>query len=139
MTKPRGICKKRGCPDVVWTHGLCSKHRLREERGSTRTRPAGAANPAWKGGTTSDPLYHTWHSMKKRCYYTGATGYANYGGRGITVCDEWRNDFWAFKEGVGACPSPDMSLDRIDVDGNYESGNVRWATAKEQQLNRRRK
>ncbi len=59
--------------------------------------------------------------------------------RGITVCDEWREDFNAFLAHIGRRPSPSHSLDRINNDGNYEPGNVRWATKREQGLNRRKK
>lgn len=62
----------------------------------------------------------------------------NYGGRGIRVCDEWRDDYQAFLAHVGRRPSPNHSLDRIDNDGNYEPGNVRWTTKTEQQWNRRK-
>lgn len=74
--------------------------------------------------------------MKVRCYNKNYEGFANYGGRGIKVCDEWLNDFAAFFKYVGNKPSPRHTLDRIDNDGNYEPGNVRWATKSEQQMNR---
>ncbi|HEY4451018.1 MAG TPA: hypothetical protein VGN13_05440 [Solirubrobacteraceae bacterium] len=66
-----------------------------------------------------------------------ATGYANYGGRGIRICSRW-DDFALFAVDVGEKPSPEHTLDRIDNDGGYEPGNVRWATPAEQQRNRRR-
>jgi hypothetical protein len=81
------------------------------------------------------PLYYTWGNMKLRCYNPNAPKYHRYGGRGITICDRWLNDFWAFAEDVGGKPTPKHTLDRIDNDGNYEPGNVRWATRKEQQRN----
>lgn len=74
--------------------------------------------------------------MKRRCYRTQDISYANYGGRGIKVCDRWLNSFEAFLEDMGPRPVG-SSLDRIDCDGNYEPGNVRWSTIKEQQNNRR--
>lgn len=63
--------------------------------------------------------------------------YSNYGGRGITVCDAWVHDFSAFLADVGARPSARYSIDRINNDGNYEPGNVRWATRTEQRRNNR--
>lgn len=76
--------------------------------------------------------------MIQRCTNPKETGYRHYGGRGIHVCDVWLSDFEAFFEHVGPRPSKDLSLDRIDVDGNYEPGNVRWATRREQALNKRK-
>lgn len=75
--------------------------------------------------------------MIKRCENPKNHAYPRYGGRGITVCPEWRSDFAAFLRDVGPRPSPDLSLDRIDNNGNYEPGNVRWATAAQQAQNRR--
>lgn len=84
------------------------------------------------------PEYRAWDAMKSRCYNPKARGYAGYGGRGIAVCDRWRYSFENFLADMGERPSPEHSLDRIDNDGNYEPGNVRWATRSEQQRNRTR-
>lgn len=85
---------------------------------------------------SNSPEYKAWEAMKSRCYRKGDHSYARYGGRGITVCDKWRNSFPAFYADLGARPSKTHSLDRIDVNGNYEPGNVRWGTIAEQQNNR---
>jgi hypothetical protein len=76
--------------------------------------------------------------MKKRCAIPSASGYRNYGGRGIRVCERWRESFLAFLDDVGCRPTGRHSLDRIDTNGNYEPGNVRWATTTEQATNCRR-
>jgi hypothetical protein len=73
--------------------------------------------------------------MKQRCFNPRAANYENYGGQGITVCEEWLS-FEAFFADMGTCP-PGYSLDRIDPNGNYEPGNCRWADAKQQRQNQR--
>jgi hypothetical protein len=78
--------------------------------------------------------YAAWMNMKARCYNPDTPGYHRYGGRGIAVCGEWRNDFAAFLRDVGRRPSSAHSLDRVNGDGNYEPSNCRWATPG-QQLN----
>lgn len=90
-----------------------------------------------KHGMAESLAYKRWESIKQRCFNPSNPSYRNYGGRGVTMCDEWVSSFEAFYAHVGECPGPGLSLDRIDNDGNYEPGNVRWATGSTQQLNRR--
>ena len=83
-------------------------------------------------------LYHIHEHIKQRCYVENTPNYKNYGGRGIIMCDEWRNDFkvfydWAMANGY----KDDLTIDRIDNDGNYEPSNCRWTDNKTQSRNRR--
>lgn len=88
-------------------------------------------------GMSKSPEYDAWESMKRRCLVPKASNFHNYGGRGIRVCDEWIESFDAFFDHIGPRPSPKHSLDRIDNDGHYEPGNVRWTTMSVQLFNRR--
>jgi hypothetical protein len=83
--------------------------------------------------------YHAWHAMQSRCFRKSIHNYKDYGGRGITVHADWlgAGGFARFLAYIGPKPSPKHSLDRIDNNGNYAPGNVRWATPTEQMRNRR--
>lgn len=81
--------------------------------------------------------YLAWCKMKTRCYNPKCERYPSYGGRGIAVCERWRNSYEAFLADMGRKPTQQHSLDRRDVNGNYEPGNCRWATDHEQRMNKR--
>lgn len=91
-------------------------------------------------GMTKTKIYQKWLGIKKRCNNPNEQNFRNYGARGIKICKEWKNDFSAFRDYVSALPhygEEGYSLDRINNDGNYEPGNLRWATKHEQNTNRR--
>lgn len=93
---------------------------------------------ALKHGMAKTPLYNVWRAMKNRCYWQKHPQFALYGGRGITVCDEWMSFPIFHKWAIEAGYSHWLSIDRIDVNGNYEPANCKWSTPSEQARNTRR-
>lgn len=87
---------------------------------------------------TKSSIYRVWADMKNRCYNERLVGYANYGGRGISVCDQWFYSFICFYEDMAYGYSENLQLDRIDNNGNYCKENCRWATNAINSVNKRR-
>jgi hypothetical protein len=105
---------------------------------SGNTRSCGCYKPNFRHGKHDTRLHHIWGGMKQRCNDKNCKSYINYGGRGVSVCDEWSNDFmafytWALQNGY----NDSLQIDRIDVNGNYEPLNCRWVTLNENKSNRR--
>lgn len=90
-------------------------------------------------GKTKSLTYNSWLHMRRRCFDSKSHNFKYYGGRGIKVCDEWKNCFSQFLLDMGERPSIKHSIDRIDPDGHYTPLNCRWATAKEQNNNRKKR
>lgn len=88
-------------------------------------------------GKTKERLYNTWLNIKQRCLNSNNPKYHIYGGKGVSIYSEWKDDFIKFKDwALSNGYSDNLTIDRIDVDGNYEPSNCRWITNKEQQNNR---
>ncbi len=102
----------------------CLKAELAKKRRTTHGR----------SGTSE---HKVWLNMRRRCTDEKLKAYRYYGGRGIKVCEEWEHSFEDFLAHIGPMPTPKHQLDRIDNNGNYEPGNVRWVTRQENCLNRR--
>lgn len=111
-TKSCGCLQKEAIRDIAFIHGH--------------------ARPKKK-----TPTYITWKAMRNRCYYPKIHNYNSYGGRGIIVCERWKNSFENFLEDMGERPEG-TTLDRINPNGNYEPSNCRWATNEEQSKNKRK-
>lgn len=123
--KMSGISYKDFCKKT----GVKYKNLVRDlARGSSMLSPK---------GSNKYPLYRIYKDITKRCYNSNSCHYKNYGARGIKMSGEFFYSFKAFADYMGDRPGARYSIDRIDNDGNYERGNLRWATQRQQTLNRR--
>jgi len=132
---------------IPWKCPQCGKQRMAYQSALKRSTTGGLCGPCAihrfvyvHGQSMGGPLYHRWNGIKQRCRDPHHRAFKNYGGRGISIYPDWL-DFKTFRDAIlneiGPCPSPEHELDRIDNSGNYEPGNMRWATATEQSNNKR--
>jgi hypothetical protein len=127
-----------GCETIADTYTL--KHGGKKSCGCLKKEVMKKAIKAsTTHGMTGTPEYNSYFGMKERCFNQNSPDYSRYGGRGITVCERWlrKDGFTNFLLDVGLKPSPEMSIHRVNNDGNYEPTNCIWATPKEQGTNRR--
>ena len=133
--RTRWVCRcECGSEVVVEAYSLKTGHT--QSCGCFQREATSAANRTH--GKRKTRLYRIWVCMKTRCYQKSYHAYRHYGGRGITVCDEWLNNFQGFYDWANANGySDELSIDRIDVNGCYSPQNCRWVTMAEQNKNKR--
>jgi hypothetical protein len=137
------MCSVEGCNKKAVCRGWCNRHYQKwykygdpYEGESYENGRSGDNNSNYRGGISKHPLRDCYDQMIARCYTPSHTRYFDYGGRGITVCIEWQQDFLQFVKDIGERPEG-MWLDRKDNDGPYSPENCRWVTPSTSNYNRR--
>lgn len=130
-------CTIPGCDRPLKCKGMCHTHYERFRRNGTLEYQR---NGNYKHGKSSTPEWKAWVAMRRRCYDNKQPGWADYGGRGISVCSRWLGEdgFENFLADMGEKPTPKHQLDRIDVNKDYSPDNCRWVTKAEQNRNQRK-
>jgi len=135
--KPKYLCQC-SCGNNIETVASSLRHGVTKSCGCLRKEVT--SKRMTTHGLTKSKEHNTWAKIKQRCYNPNSEFYNDYGGRGITVAPQWVNNFEQFLEDVGPAPEGDnVSIDRIDTNGNYEPGNVRWVCSYRIQAITRRK
>jgi hypothetical protein len=131
-----GLCCIKGCDREVQGHDFCRSHyqAWRQNGHPLHFLKRRVASTSAKSATKE---YKTWHGAKQRCTKPASRQWPHYGGRGIKMCERWIESFDNFLKDMGKVPTRSHSLERIDVNGNYEPSNCKWATATEQSRNTR--
>ncbi len=121
------ICKVENCNSKHFGLDFCQRHYVRYKRHGDSSRLR-YDREVELHGMTKTPEYRSWYHIKDRCYNSKNIGFQHYGGRGITVCERWKNSFINFLEDMGKKPFPKAQIDRKENDKGYYKDNCRWIT-----------